>query len=103
MNDELAKLLKEAGFPQHYPWPCGCDGPVSCMDHVVIRPFYYPTLEEVIEWCGDGFLALGRREGKDGLVVWHARAHPRTNVDDCMADTPIEAAAMLGIALHSKV
>ena len=55
MNYKLAKQLKEAGFPQkvrngnvYHPTIFEAD----------IDAIYFPTLEELIEWCGDKFLRL---------------------------------------------
>jgi len=62
MNYELAKQLKDAGFPQvGRAWLCahgyhydGIAEAALCTD----ERFYAPTLEELIEACGPGFREL---------------------------------------------
>ena len=63
MNYELAKELKDAGFPQLRP-----------VEHAPNsdEPLYIPTLEELIDACGEGFFMLIRRESK-GDVYWFAQ------------------------------
>lgn len=68
MNYELAKKLKDAGFPQtgisgvmigndgaEYIW--GAPFPT------IINPYYIPTLSELIEACGDEFCELNKAKG----------------------------------------
>lgn len=54
MNYELAKELKDAGFPQ------GHSGmyPPDQKEHDLHALAYVPTLEELIEACGDKILVL---------------------------------------------
>jgi hypothetical protein len=74
MNYELAKQLKDAGFPQNtdnqvlHPFFCtGWDKGNKCTkkDQCTV-----PTLSELIEACGGEFLDLSTIEGKD--YVWEA-------------------------------
>lgn len=59
---ELAKKLKEAGFPQSDFNICGhCAGGLT-MD------VFIPTLSELIEACGERFESLGRDEYAGGWV-----------------------------------
>ena len=65
MNYELAKELKEKGWPQHFSKDviCGvCGGSRSC-DRCV-NYIYTPTLFELIEACGDQFGQLKRLRGE---------------------------------------
>jgi hypothetical protein len=98
MNYELAKSLKEAGFPQSRG-----GGYLSCEHgfpegvHDVCDTFYYiPTLEELIEACGQRFYTL-EYVGKLGHV-WEA--HFIQHDDYEIGDTPTEAVARLWLALH---
>lgn len=63
MTYELAKRLKEAGFPQHPlgdydQHDCGCENVNYCT----------PTLTELIEACGDYFYSLERHYGRPGMA-----------------------------------
>ena len=86
MNYGLAKKLKDAGFPQG-----GKVRPTECAgwgggDSDVINP----TLEELIDACGDDFRLLELVSGKRWECV---------GVDEFF-DTPTEAVAMLYLALN---
>lgn len=70
---ELAKQLKDLGFPQTKK-----DG-VYLSDIGILRDeygadgSYAPTLSELIEACGDGFLSLNRSKVKEtGNFVYRA-------------------------------
>ena len=93
MNYELAKELKDAGFPQHEP----CD---TCprMD------FCTPTLSELIEACGDGIRYLcrdneGNWEAAEGALVGRQLLHHFS----VACGTPEEAVAMLYLALNKPL
>lgn len=106
---EIAKRLKDAGFPQgvgDYVCKCGSkeiivqDGLAYC-DKKCGDLTYNPTLSELIEWCGEGFNNLGRYSVTKG---WYCNMEedevggsPATE-----GSTPEEAVAELGIALHTK-
>ena len=139
MNHKLLKEIKDAGFPQtgERPWYCGGhtfyddDGnPYNeeCAEKSLLqRDDHYcesaglvaenvvedPTLEELIEWCGDEFESLVRV--KDGVLDAEWRAYMTEDafqrigencVRDCCGyeaeDTPKEAVARLGLAIHKK-
>lgn len=66
---ELAKQLKDAGFPQRgdgiihiekgqevYDYGAGANPRYSARNTEI--PFYNPTLSELIEACGEGFFAI---------------------------------------------
>jgi hypothetical protein len=80
ISSELAKQLKDAGFP--YP-----DGYLYD-DGVVKHP---PTLEELIEACGDGFDYLRRyKDALDGHTIgWLAAAYGDDRI--LKGSTPDEA------------
>ena len=90
MDYELAKQLKDVGFPQG-----GKVRPTKCAgwgggDSDVINP----TLEELIDACGDGFWSLTKHSN-----IW------QTNFRDGMAGetagkTPTEAVARLWLELN---
>jgi hypothetical protein len=88
MNYELAKKLKDAGFPQQpVPFLPLANNSPETMDLLT-----YPTLEELIEACGEGFTTLIRSfEGE----VWLA--------DGEEGKTAIEAVANLWLELHKKM
>ncbi len=96
MNYELAKELKDAGFPQGVL--TDRDLMLSATDNHDIadednEPVHYPTLEELIEACGSGFQSLSRKDGH-GWVAYGTK--------DVWGNTPIEAVARLWLALNKN-
>jgi hypothetical protein len=92
MNYELCKELEEAGFPQ------GDSGQwVFPPDKLVSRYYdrvYVPTLEQLIEACGDfEFKLLHASAG------WCAETRGEVSLDH---PTPSEAVARLWLAVHKK-
>lgn len=88
MTYKLAKRLKEAGFPQ----------PERSEDLPMrngnwIMDVYEPTLEELIDACGEGFFSLERNDRE-----WNAAKHP----SEQRGKTPLEAVAKLYIKLNAK-
>lgn len=81
MTYELAKKLKDAGFIFNK----NIDGSWKLP----------PTLEELIEACGEDFSLLSKV--KDG---WYCESYP--NVKDVIGSTPSEAVANLWLALQDK-
>ena len=97
MTYEVAKLLKEAGFPQFgkgtWTYPS---------DKIVIHytdQVYDPTLSELIEACGVTFGSLRRV----GVTDWHADHRSYTgNGPVFCGSSPEEAVARLWLALHQN-
>ena len=90
MDYDLAESLMDAGFPQ-----IGKGSLIGPMNKLVWRSgdrVYVPTLEELIEACGDGFESLER-----GMNTWFCN-------DTFLYDgtTPVEAVARLWLALNRK-
>lgn len=94
MEYALAKELADAGFPQKYPWICGCDGPISCLDHMVIRDPRIPSLEELVEACGKDLGNLNQGSGEG----WYCA--DRSETVSFHGSTPTEAVAHLWLALN---
>jgi hypothetical protein len=112
MDYELAKKLKDAGFPQTgkgsielgYPEPKV--NSYTKTTPIIKEPLdevYHPTLEELIEACGDKFhhlvhekntVSLDEWCASDGSFVW--------KVDACWGMTPSGAVAKLWLALNAK-
>lgn len=71
MNYELAKKLKDAGFPIKR---CLETGKIVKPDLVFLGGdgsiWFYPTLSELIKACGDKFEKLVRDEGKGWRASW---------------------------------
>lgn len=123
MTYELAKRLKEAGFPQSennvygtvgvYNLRAGSNCPKNfsndCDKECQDNHIYFPTLEELIEACGDRLYSIMRSSGTDinGVIqhTWCAEARDPENdqIIDC-ADYPTitEAVANLWLALKGK-
>lgn len=91
MNYELALELRKAGFPQ--------EGKGEWVVWKGVTPsgnkptMYVPTLSELIEACGKGWMILHR--DKDG--EWDA-SNSRKEVSNC--STPEEAVVKLWLALN---
>lgn len=108
MNYELAKELKEAGFPQKtgmYARAEKCDCKVFGLD-ALCHMAYIPTLSELIEACGEGFASLHKtnkqtdhNELSDWWVAKGLLAEPAT-YGDREGATPQEAVARLWLALN---
>lgn len=102
MNYDLAKKLKDAGWPQHiglvkikpYSVKTFSGLQITSDDYVA-----YPFLEELIEACGEGFHSLLHvKEGE-----WRAIQDLMPKEDsyhDETGPTPSEAVANLWLALH---
>lgn len=95
INIELAKELKEAGFPR------GTQGKTAVefvdVDGKHYFDIYIPTLSELIEACGDDFGVLEYcKEDKE----WSACNQDREFIQ--LAETRDEAVAKLYIVLHEK-
>jgi hypothetical protein len=94
MDNELAKELKEAGFPQsiHYNARGVADHletEANGNTHIVS----IPTLEELIEACGADFHSVER--------VSYAPFLARGQIVQAAGQTPIEAVARLWLALQA--
>lgn len=119
MKYELAKELKDAGFPQNdylgsrfiteldQVWQRGADTQPQ------VSSAYIPTLEEVIDACGVSFDKLFYRPTgtnmEDGKGSWYAvRSYPdgfpdtQIRVPQSRGATPTEAVANLWLALNAK-
>ena len=106
----LAKELRNAGFPniqdlQHRQGRqfLASDGRVSVYSLGELAPpenWFIPTLEELIEACGDKFgelmLMVGGSGGKWRATSEDGRSHLRGH-------SPTEAVARLWLALHPRV
>ena len=106
MNYELAKELKDAGFPQsgQFGFSRKRDGsPVYNGPAYLINDEDWvvaPTLEELIEACGDGFLSLSRWQSGNS---WHWYCNDdETGAVASEGTTPAEAVARLYLALNKK-
>lgn len=111
---ELAKKLKDAGFPQ---WNYQKKGDVFCRG--TDKECYIPTLSELLEACGKGFYALYSPvdlytpPGEAfGLMAWVAVSPgseylPGKVIDfghkAGAASTPEEAVANLWLALQEPI
>jgi hypothetical protein len=94
MNYELAKQLKDAGFPFKYVGISNVpkDNGVVFIDRQ--EAYEYPTLSELIEACGEDFRCL-IKDGKDGWCVQGDNFQWKDK-------TPEEAVAKLWLELNKK-
>jgi len=114
MNYELAKQLKDAGFPQDGDNMELCHGEsetvfVSDIEDGKTNYCYVPTLSELIEACGDRFGALhamGTLVGEKGITSWKAESGGDHSIEDTFpfvngkGETPEEAVAKLWLELN---
>lgn len=106
MNYELAKKLEDAGFPQPESLTEG-DLVLSATanhENEEYEPLHYPTLEELIEACGDEFEML-EKDGYNAnldeeIKGWMALAKNHATIGS--SSTPSEAVANLWLALNKK-
>ena len=85
--------MQDARFPQS-----GAGKRVAPLDKLVVRRedfAYVPTLEELIEACGNRFEFLA-----NNAQNWRARAD--NSIVEGEGSTPIEAVARLWLALNRK-
>lgn len=100
---ELARELKEAGFSQKNVYPCEiCGGKTDCAitQYEDAKPPYIPTLEELIEACGDRFNLLVL--GEHGFVASFYDSEIQKNNVHGGGKTPSEAVANLWLALNPR-
>lgn len=105
MDYHLAKKLKEASYPQknYFQTLCPCDSVewkgesyVKDCRHGTNTKAYAPTLEELIEACGEDFSGIMRN--KEMWQAWKLKKP----VLDATGETPIIAVANLYLALQGK-
>jgi hypothetical protein len=103
MNEtyQLASELKEAGFRQYGKGEeIDPDGNIYRRGAArADRYVYLPTLEELIEACGERLSALDHVENDDGEMEWCASS---TDNVRAYAPFPTEAVTRLYIALNKK-
>ena len=100
MEYELAKQLKDTGFPQKSPRETWC---TECNETALYARCYkhkkeyivFPTLSELIEACGDDFFRLIRAD--EGIWAASDTHHYRYE-----SSTPEEAVAKLWLELNKK-
>lgn len=98
---ELAKQLKDAGFPQgeggeHYLTCASFDDDENCRSDGHIA--YASNLSELIEACGDKFEGLFNTLKYPHANKWLAEGYG----EKCLGSTPEEAVAELWLALNKK-
>lgn len=106
MNYELAKQLKNAGFPQGRTQMVWCHGNYIPRSNIVIQTedsdvSDAPTLEELIEVSGLKNFGLCRNNARTEDKVWTAFDHAIYDLADnaCSGSTPTEAVAYLCLQL----
>ncbi len=94
MNLDLAKRLKEAGFPQkkYKPW-IDDDGNVVTPTSTI----YIPTTDELLEALGERFTDLIQEADRTWLASAIVRTAPFCR--DGKGNSPIEALAELYVAI----
>ncbi len=124
MDYKLAKELKDAGFPQYGIGKYWHNGVLETYQEleewgenhlgVMDNSFYCPTLEELIEACGQHFYSLryGYISGMGDIFHWVAHSHSvdaysvsalnAAAKEGFIGKNPTEAVAMLYLALHGK-
>ncbi len=94
---ELAKQLKDAGFPQKEITPSHVR---EAMDYEQDEVVTFPTLSELVEACGDRFHELHHcNKGNDPKKWW---AYSYNLAETGEGFTPEEAVAKLWLELNKK-
>lgn len=94
MEYELARQLKDAGFPQE-----GAGKRVADPEKIFATRedfAYVPTLDELIEACGNRFEGLTR----DDNGIWGGQANSMNTIS--LGSTPTETVARLWLSLNSQ-
>lgn len=91
MTYELAKKLKDAGFPNSEKWRD--TGTYIILDE---DDSYPPTFSELIEACGDGFYQLH----KQGERFYASDGKSKIGYSELLKGTPEEAVANLWLELN---
>ena|SRR3990167_8837248 len=109
MNYELAKRLKEEGFPfkeikvgYSLPphWECFDFNPEG-KEELGAQHFYMPTLRELIEACGEIFCGIHRLQ-IGGWIAFIYDIEDSTRQVEAKGSTPDEAVANLWLILNQK-
>jgi len=102
MNSTLAKQLKDSGFPQTRKVGFYKDG-------VLLESLNDPTLEELIEACGDTFWGIRRHPLKRGWWRADIEGFQAASIDENEkvsrlgeGQTPTEAVARLWLSIQSS-
>lgn len=102
MNYELAKQLKDAGFPQkeltgmaHCNYKGTADH--SHSEKCICEEVTFPTLSELAEACGEGFWSLHKTRSVNG-----DRFYANSILESEGCSSPEEAVARLYLELHKK-
>lgn len=108
MNYELAKELKDAGFPQQKRIVYSRSGDFVNAD-IIPKDVHYPTLSELIAACGEDFATLYYSYGEVEKREWEAKSVMKSSAGEypiiqCegKGSTPEEAVARLWLALNKK-
>lgn len=100
---ELAKQLKDAGFPQTGQLVEMWQKPNGGYTAFPNGPIKFPTLEELIDACGEKFDCLWfTPEGWEDKTYWRARCKHDYGNHTCDGSTPLEAVAHLWLDLNKK-
>lgn len=99
---ELAKKLKDAGFPIR-KMPVGYDDEQHNVYWVDGFYFFAPTIEELIEACGDGFRQLHKWDYGEWGAFSESNFGNSPDGIEATGKTPSEAVANLWLALNEKV
>lgn len=109
MRYDLALELKNAGFPQrqmggNHVLPSG-----EILPYIQANTAYIPTLEELIEECGEDFYSLRTADGKkwvahpkkmlEALAVFATSPNKSWSWNAAIGDSSAEAVAKLWLAL----
>ena len=99
MTYEVAKQLKDAGFPQRLK-----DSSVAMTadGEVPINQFELPTLSELIEACGTRFAGVYKAEHSEGWNASSLWSDLTKNAPSADGSPPEAAVANLWLALNKK-
>mgnify|MGYP000116611869 CR=1 FL=1 len=104
MKYELAKELKEAGFPDSGNWTIGevfGEG-LQCFYDDGDSIHYKPTLSELIDACKEDFVTL-RKTSNGWEAIGHKVVEGKERTIACFGETAEIAVANLWLLLNEKV
>lgn len=100
INYELARALRDAGFPQELKRGYLSSGKTPVNQSIIAAQCYFPTLEELI-WACEPYLF---KIVKTPLSKWEVEVSQRdTPIIYAQGSTPSEAVANLWLALNKQV
>ncbi len=103
MNYELAKQLKEAGYPQNPIWECEeCKNPDCPIRQKYKNEVHIPSLSELVKACGEDLRSISRWKANSSADTWQVMGERGVVKYHYLGSTPEIAVARFWLALNNK-